>query len=115
MTLSSYEAVIEDSGREARVREQRALNHGIDLLERLRSGDLLPPDQLEALLYIRRLWTFFVQDLSSSRNGLPEQLRADLISIGIWIIKEADRIRQDKSTDVDELTAINTVIRDALA
>jgi len=56
-----------------------------------------------------------VQDLSSSGNGLPEKLRADLISIGLWIIKEADRIRQDKSTDVAELVTINTIIRDALA
>jgi|SRR4051812_42197444 flagellar protein FlaF len=115
MTLSSYEAEIEDSGREARAREQQALNHGINLLKRLQSGDLLPSDEIDALLYIRRLWTFFVQDLSSPRNGLPEQLRADLISIGLWIIKEADRIRQQKSGDVDDLVAINTVIRDALA
>jgi len=112
MTLSSYDAVIEDSGREARAREQQALNHGIDLLKRLQGGGLLPPEETEAL---RRLWTFFVQDLSSSGNGLPEKLRADLISIGLWIIKEADRIRQDKSTDVAELVTINTIIRDALA
>ena len=69
----------------------------------------------EALLYIRRLWTFFVEDLASPRNGLPEKLRAELISIGLWIIGEADRIRQQGSTDVAELVAINTVIRDALA
>jgi flagellar protein FlaF len=115
MTLSSYDAMIEDSGREARGREQQALNHGIDLLKQLQGGDLAPPDDAEALLYIRRLWTFFVQDLSSPRNGLPEKLRADLISIGLWVIREADRIRQDKATDIDELLAINTVIRDALA
>ena len=115
MTLSSYDAVIEESGTEARAREQRALTHGIDLLKRLQGGDLEPPEETEALLYIRRLWTFFVQDLSSPRNGLPEKLRAQLISIGLWIITEADRVRQEKSTDVGELIAINGIIRDALA
>jgi flagellar protein FlaF len=115
MTLSSYDAVIEDSGREARSREQQALNHGIDLLRRLQSGDLASPEDAEALLFIRRLWAFFVEDLSSARNGLPEKLRADLISIGLWIIGEADRIRQEKSSDVAELVAINVIIRDALA
>ena len=115
MTLSGYEAVIEDSGHEARAREHRALDHGIDLLKRLQSSDLLPPEQAEALLYIRRLWAFFVQDLASPRNGLPEKLRAELISIGLWIIKEADRIRQEKASDVDELLGINVLIRDALA
>lgn len=115
MTVSGYEAVIEDSGHEARAREHRALDHGIDLLKRLQNGDLLPPEQAETLLYIRRLWAFFVQDLASPRNGLPEKLRAELISIGLWIIKEADRIRQETATDVDELLAINVLIRDALA
>lgn len=115
MTLSSYDAVIEDGGREARAREQQALNHGIDLLRRLQGGDLAPPEDAEALLFIRRIWTFFVEDLSSARNGLPEKLRADLISIGLWIIREADRIRQEESSDVAELVAINVIIRDALA
>ncbi|HEY0331523.1 MAG TPA: flagellar biosynthesis regulator FlaF [Rhodopseudomonas sp.] len=115
MTLSSYDTMIEDSGQEARAREKLALSHGVELLTRLQGGELRPPDDIEALLYIRRLWTFFIQDLSSSRNGLPEKLRADLISIGLWIIKEADRIRQDKASDLGELIAINTVIRDALA
>jgi flagellar protein FlaF len=115
MTVSGYEAVIEDSGHEARAREHRALDHGIDLLKRMQNGDLLPPEQAEALLYIRRLWAFFVQDLASPRNGLPEKLRAELISIGLWIIREADRIRQEKAFDVDEVLAINVLIRDALA
>jgi flagellar protein FlaF len=115
MTLSSYDAVIEDSGHEARSREQQALNHGIDLLRRMQGGDLEPGAQTEALLYMRRLWTFFIQDLSSPRNGLPEKLRAELISIGLWIIKEADRIRHEKAPDIDDLIAINIMIRDALA
>ena len=115
MTLSSYDTVIEDGAREARGREQQALSHGIALLKRYQSGDIPSSDGAEALLYIRRLWTFFVEDLSSPRNGLPEKLRAELISIGLWIIGEADRIRQEGSTEVAELVAINTVIRDALA
>lgn len=114
MTYSGYDAMIEDSGREARSREQQALDRGVVLLRQLQNGELPAPQDIEALLYIRRLWTFFVEDLASSRNGLPEQLRAQLISIGLWIIKEADRIRQEKSNDVGELVAINIVIRDSL-
>jgi flagellar protein FlaF len=107
--------MIEDSGHEARNREQQAIDHGVGLLKRLQNGDLPSPEGAEALLYIRRLWAFFIQDLASPRNGLPEKLRADLISIGLWIIKEADRIREEEADDVGELLAINVVIRDALA
>jgi len=109
-----YDAVIEDSGHEARARERLALSRGIDLLKQMQSGRLLPNEETEALLYIRRLWTFFVLDLATPQNGLPDKLRAELISIGIWIIKEADRLREQKSTEVTDLVLINTVIRDSL-
>ncbi|KAA0078064.1 flagellar biosynthesis regulator FlaF [Tardiphaga sp. P9-11] len=115
MTLASYDAEIEDSGREARSREQQALNHGIALLQKIQSGVLEPSEEADALLYIRNLWTFFIQDLSSPRNGLPEQLRVQLISIGLWVIKEAERLRDAQLSDVSDLVAINIVIRDSLA
>lgn len=115
MTLAGYDAEIGDSGREARSRERQALNHGIELLQKFQHGDLMPSEETETLLYIRNLWAFFIQDLSSPRNGLPEQLRAQLISIGLWIVKEADRIREEKASDVGDLVAINSVIRDSLA
>jgi flagellar protein FlaF len=115
MTLASYDTMIEDSGHEARAREYQALDHGIGLLRRIQGGESEPFEQSEALLYMRRLWSFFVEDLSSARNGLPESLRAELISIGLWVIGEADRVRQEKSNDVDNLVAINILIRDALA
>ena len=115
MTLAGYDAEIEDSSSEARVREQMALSHAIKLLQQFQSGGLEPSEQTEALLYIRNLWAFFIQDLSSPRNGLPEQLRAQLISIGLWIIREAERIREAQLSDVSDLVAINIVIRDSLA
>jgi len=115
MTLASYDEEIEDSSQEARAREYRALDQGIDLLRRMQGGELTPAEQTDALLYMRRLWTFFVQDLSSERNGLPEALRAQLISIGLWVIAEADRVRQEGSDDIDNLISINVLIRDALA
>lgn len=115
MTLAGYDAEIEDSGREARSREQQALNHGIALLQKIQSGALGSSEEADALLYIRNLWTFFIEDLSSPRNGLPEQLRAQLISIGLWVVKEAERLREEQLSDVSDLVAINIVIRDSLA
>ena len=115
MTLSSYDTVIEDSAREARGREQQALNHGIALLKRFQSGDIPSSDGAEACSTFGGSGRSSSRISRSPRNGLPEKLRADIISIGLWIVREADRIRQQGSTDVAELVAINTVIRDALA
>ena len=114
MTFEAYEAVVEDSGYEARGRERQALSLGIDRLERLQKGRFSIEDLVESLLYVRRLWTIFIEDLAHPENGLPDKLRADIISIGVWVVKEADRLRDEQSTDVMQLVEINRMIRDAL-
>ena len=38
----------------------------------------------------------------------------DIISIGLWVVKEADRLREERSNDVMQLVEINRMIRDAL-
>jgi flagellar protein FlaF len=110
----TYETVVDDSGREARERERQALGVGIDRLERLQKGAFSNEDLIESLLYIRRLWAILIEDLAHPENGLPDKLRADIISIGLWIIKEADRLREERSNDVMPLIEINRLIRDAL-
>ena len=114
MTWDAYETVVEDSGHEARSRERQALSLGIDRLEQLHKGAFSNEDLIESLLYIRRLWTILIEDLAHPENGFPEKLRADIISIGLWIVKEADRLREERSNDVMPLIEINSLIRDAL-
>jgi flagellar protein FlaF len=114
MHKTKYKAVMDDSGSSARMREQLALSRGVDLLCGLDREQTTSPQRQEALLYIRRLWTYFIEDLSRPDNGLPDRLRADLISIGIWIIKEADLIRRAESGNLQALIAVNVAMRDAL-
>ena len=114
MTWDAYETVVEDSGQEARLRERQALSLGIDRLERLHNGSFSNEDLIESLLYIRRLWTVLIEDLGHPENGFPDKLRADIISVGLWIVKEADRLREERSNDVTGLIEINSLIRDAL-
>jgi flagellar biosynthesis activator protein FlaF len=114
MTFEAYEVVFDDSASEARGRERQALSLGIDRLERVQGGRFSFEDLVESLLYVRRLWTIFIEDLAHPENALPEKLRADIISIGLWVVKEADRLREEKSNDVMQLIEINRLIRDAL-
>ncbi|QOZ07648.1 flagellar biosynthesis regulator FlaF [Bradyrhizobium sp. CCBAU 51765] len=114
MTFEAYEAVVDESGYEARSRERQALTLGIDRLERIQKGRFSAEDLVESLLYVRRLWTIFIEDLAHPENGLPDKLRAEIISIGLWVVKEADRLREQRSNDVVQLIEINRLIRDAL-
>lgn len=114
MTWEAYETVVEDSSHEARMRERQLLSRGIERLERIKSGAVQANELIDALLYIRRLWVVFIDDLSHPDNGLPSKLRADIISIGLWVLKETDLIQHQGSGDLTQLIEINCLIRDAL-
>ena len=74
----------------------------------------LSRERIEALFYLRRLWTIFLDDLKDPNNELPEQLRAGIISIGIWMMKEIDRARGRETEDLTPMIEINEIIRDGL-
>ena len=69
---------------------------------------------IEALFYLRRLWTIFIDDLNDPNNELPEQLRAGIISIGVWMMKEIDRVRGGLTDDLTPMIEINELIRNGL-
>jgi flagellar protein FlaF len=47
-----------------------------------------------------------LDDLNSPENGLPDALHAGIISIGIWVNKEIDRIRSGATHDLSPLIEI---------
>jgi flagellar protein FlaF len=56
----------------------------------------------------------FLDDLRDPNNELPEQLRAGIISIGIWMLKEIERVRGRLTEDLTPMIEINELIRDGL-
>jgi flagellar protein FlaF len=45
---------------------------------------------------------------------MPEQIKADLISLGIFILKEVGRIRLNQSDGIDTLIDLNAMISSGL-
>lgn len=72
------------------------------------------PESFEATANLRQLWTIFIEDLGNDGNALPEALRASLISIGLWILREIESIDTGKSDNFDGLIEINQMIADGL-
>lgn len=56
----------------------------------------------------------FVEDLKSPENQLNIELRANIISIAIWILKECDQIRRRQSVNFQGIIDVTTIIRDGL-
>lgn len=110
----SYAEVLEEAPQGAREREYEALDRSVQLLKAAQKAGVRSRECIEAVLYVRRLWNLFLEDLASAENDLPKELRAELISIGLWIMKEIDLIRLEKSENFKALIDVSENIRDGL-
>lgn len=114
MGALAYNQILGDSPDEAKEKEKAAFDHAIALLRDVSDGACDARQKIDALLFVERLWSILLEDLSSPGNSLPNELKAKLISIGIWIMKEVVALRQGVSKDFATLIEINQVIRDGL-
>ena len=80
-----------------RARERQAMDRVIEMLRAAQEKGPQSRERVEALFYLRRLWMIFLEDLNDPNNELPGQLRAGIVSIGIWMNKEIDRVRSGRT------------------
>jgi len=110
----SYAEIQSDSVADARDREKQLLTRSIDMLIDAREQGPGSRQTTEAVLFLSRVWTHFIEDLGSPENALPKELRANLISIGLWLLREAEEVRQGRSDNVEGLIEVSQIIRDGM-
>lgn len=109
-----YAEILDDDQGDARERERTAFSQSIALMEIAVSNTATPVDVANAIVFTTKLWTALIEDLADSGNGLPKVLRAQIISIGIWVLRELDNIRNKKSASFEDVKAVSISIRDGL-
>lgn len=109
-----YEDVIEESVRGARERESALFNHCIKLLQAAQKAGLKTPAALDAVLFTRKLWGVLIEDLGQIGNAFPKEMKASLISIGFFILKEIDRLEKGEAINFDTVIEISQSISDGL-
>jgi flagellar protein FlaF len=109
-----YSEITEDAPQLARANERAVMLHSIQLLDRAEKAGPKTCQAIEALFFLRRLWEFLLVDLGKSENQLPQKLRADLISVGIGVLRQADAISRGESNDFASLKEISQTIADGL-
>ncbi|MCO4315668.1 flagellar biosynthesis regulator FlaF [Phyllobacterium sp. 21LDTY02-6] len=114
MYQARYDDVINDSVATARERERFLFDQSIAMLEAARDEGGYSYKGIEAVHFTVKLWMLVIEDLGDAANQLPPELRASLISIGIFILKELEAIRQERSTDYDSIIDITRTIRDGI-
>ncbi|WP_051284347.1 flagellar biosynthesis regulator FlaF [Nisaea denitrificans] len=66
-----------------------------------------------ALNWNKQVWDVFVEDCGTAGNQLPRDLRAAIVSLGIWVTKET-AIALEGEGDLDSLVAVNRDIMKGL-
>lgn len=110
----SYADIQTDSIADAKDRERQLLDRSIDLLIAARDAGVDSHAAVEAIHFLHRVWTTFIEDLGSVENELPKELRANLISIGLWLLREAESVRQGRSDNFEGLIEVSQIIRDGI-
>lgn len=109
-----YAEISNDDQKEARERERMALDQSIELMLLADGEGAVSTDVAKALVFTNKLWALLVHDLADPGNGLPKELRAQIVSIGIWIIRELESIRSGRSKSFADVITVSRAIRDGL-
>ena len=70
--------------------------------------------RVDALDWNRRLWSTLATDCSDVSNGLPAPLRAQIISLSLWVGRHTSAVIR-KQEDIGPLVDINRIIMQGLA
>jgi flagellar protein FlaF len=114
MQNAQYAEALDDDQQGRRERERTALDQSIRLMELAAAEGASPVDVSAAIGFACKLWTLLIEDLAAPGNGLPKELKAQIVSIGIWILRELQSLRAEPGKSFDDAIAVSRAIRDGL-
>lgn len=109
-----YAEIQSGSQVDSRGLERGLLLRSISMMREAMADPASHAKAIEARHFSSRVWSALLQDLASSDNNLPKETRAGLISIGIWVLRELDSLRDNGSSAFDDLIEITDMIADGL-
>jgi flagellar protein FlaF len=59
----------------------------------------------------RELWLTLTCDLANENNELPNSLRASLISLGLWVVRETQRLKRNSGSLADLIEVNRSIMR----
>ncbi len=69
----------------------------------------LMAEVMDALNWNNQVWDVFVEDVGTEGNLLPRELRAAIVSLGIWVTRETGMVASGKG-DIEALISVNKAI-----
>ena len=112
MSLKAYQTT-QRTVEDPRDTEYRIFGQVTRALIEAKEKELTGVELLKALDWNRSLWRTLASDCSSDGNGLPKQLRAQIVSLAIFVSRHSSMVMR-KSASIDSLIDINRMIMQGL-
>jgi flagellar protein FlaF len=113
MSLNAYQKA-QNSVQSPRATEYRLFGQVTHALITARDSGERNQDFIKAIDWNRRMWSVFSSDCAVPGNGLPDQLRASIISLALFVSKHSSLVARGRE-DIDTLIDINRTIMEGLA
>lgn len=114
MSIMYYETIARDYSVNNRRIERDALINAIEAMKSANINGATNVDAIKSCALMQQIWTIMLSDVMNDDNELPIELRARIISIGIWIQKELTLIMSGESQNLNGIIEINHIIADGL-
>jgi flagellar protein FlaF len=115
MYRHAYAEIAEDATPKVRGEERKAFAILLQLLETASASPVGSGERLEAAKRLSDVWSKILEDISDDDNSLPVDLRAQLGSIGIFMLKEAFAIADGSSEALTDVIEIHRNVMEGLA
>lgn len=114
MYQALYAEMAGETAETIRDNERQAFERSIQLLELAQARGRGSLESVKALLFASQLWAVLMEDLAHPENALPDDLKASIISIGIWMLRRAEDIRQGRTDDFRTMIDVSRSISQGL-
>jgi flagellar biosynthesis activator protein FlaF len=110
----TYSTILSEGPHVRRESEREVLLQSVELMELAERAGQGSPEVGEAVRFVQRLWCHLIEDLGHPDNDLPKDLRAKLISIGLFLIRRSDEINAGTATSFRGMIDITRLIAEGL-
>src|SRR5690606_23649787 len=108
MYRHSYAEILDEAPSEARMRERMASAQATDIVQAAEAKGAGSRAAVEAIFFLSSLCSLLLEALASDENGLARELRASVISVCLWVLPEAQRLRQEMKGSFGAIIEVDT-------
>lgn len=113
MSLDAYHKT-QVASEEPRETEYRLMGRVTGALMEARDRELKGAELMKALDWNRRMWSAFATDCATNDNYLPQETRAGIISLSLYVSKTCSKVMRGEAS-INDLIVINRNIMEGLA